>query len=309
MAMGSSSNQVDQCDPGSDVREVAAGVVRGRIDSVWRLLEKASQPRRLRPEDVHQLRVATRRALVALEVFGERFPSGRREWFERQLRRIRKTAGEARDLDVLTARLEEDRGGSATRRGPGDGSERLLTMLQKQRDASRRPIGDVHAKLVDQDWPSRLDEMIARVRGGRRTSFERHVRRRLPPIIERFFSLADRKARGAEDLHELRIEGKKLRYALEMCGAVLPSQAMSRCHESLEQLQKRLGKFTDHAAAADRFRRWSKRKAVRCSRTAIAALVRRETKLADAAQRDFARWWKRSRRRGLRRRFERMLGG
>lgn len=307
--MGSSSNQVDPGSPGSDVREVAAGVVRGRIDAVWRLLQKASQPRRLRPEEIHQLRVATRRALVALEVFGDRFPSRRREWFERQLRRIRKTAGEARDLDVLTARLEQDRSASAARRSPGDGSERLLTMLQKQRDASRRPIGDVHAKLLDQDWPSRLGEMIARARGGRRTSFERHVRRRLPPIIEQFFSLADRKARGAADLHELRIEGKKLRYALEVCGGVLPSRAMSRCHESLEQLQKRLGKFTDHAAAADRFRRWSKRKAARCSRTAIMSLVRQETKLADAARREFSRWWKGSRRRGLRRRFERMLGG
>ena len=307
--MGASSKQVAAESPRKGVSEVAAEVVRGRIDDVWRLFQKASQPRRLRPEDVHQLRVATRRALVALELFGERFPSRRREWFERQLRRIRRTAGEARDLDVLTDRLEGDRGRSAARRDPVGGSERLLAMLKKQRDASRRPIGDVHARLVDEDWPSRLDEMIARIRGGRRTSFERHVRRRLPPIVGRFFDLADRKARGAEDLHELRIEGKKLRYALEMCGSVLPSRAVSRCHESLEQLQKRLGTFTDHAAAADRFRRWSKRKVARCSRSAIAALVRRETKLADHARREFSGWWKRSRRRGLRRRFERMLDG
>lgn len=306
--------------PEAPARAVAGRIVRHRLATVWELLGKVAEDRSLRIEDVHQLRVVTRRSLVALELFADLVDSREVKWFERQLRRIRRTAGEARDLDVLIERLAHDR--AAAKPAPRADArpeaakesrerrrlERLLAMLARQRESSRGPIRAVHRKLVDNDWPSRVDRLIKPLSSGGKRRFGRHARRRLAPVMRRFFRTADRRYRNAEDLHELRIEGKNLRYALEICGVVFDVRQRARCLDAIEELQERLGDFTDHAAAADRFGRWRRQKAARACRTELSKLHRRESKLAEEARRAFAKWWTPRRRRELFRRFERSLG-
>jgi|694.fasta_scaffold85834_2 CHAD domain-containing protein len=299
---------------------VAGRIVRHRLAAVWELLGRVAEERSLRSEDVHQLRVATRRSLVAIELFADLVDSRETEWFERQLRRIRRTAGEARDLDVLIERLGRDlssakpaaaaggRSASAAEARERKRPQRLLAMLGRQRQSSRRPIRLLHGKLVDNDWPQRVDRLVEPLSSGGKREFGKHARRRLAPVMRRFFRTADRRHRDAEDLHELRIEGKKLRYALEICGVVFDARQRSRCLEAIEELQERLGDFTDHAAAADRFGRWRRQKAARVCRDELSKLHRRESKLADEARRAFTKWWTHRRRRELCRRFERSLG-
>jgi CHAD domain-containing protein len=113
--------------------------------------------------------------------------------------------------------------------------------------------------------------------------------------------------RAADEIHELRIEGKKLRYALEIFATVFPASTRARCQEALERLQKTLGDFTDHASAADRFRRWSQQDAMSGDREALAALRREENRLARDARKLFVTWWNPARRRRLRRTFENSL--
>ncbi len=306
--------------PDSQARSVADRIVRHRLATVWELLERVAEERSLRSEDVHQLRVATRRSLVAIELFGDIVDARERDWFERQLRRIRKSAGEARDLDVLIERLGRDlaaakptaagggRSGATEEAKERKSLKRLLAMLGRQRESSRRPIRVLHRKLVDNDWASRADRLVKPLSSGGKRSFGRHARRRFAPVMRRFFRTADRRHRDAEDLHELRIEGKKLRYALEICGVVFDARQRTRCLEAIEELQERLGDFTDHAAAADRFGRWRRQKAARACRDELSKLHRRESKLADEARRAFTKWWTHRRRRELGRRFERSLG-
>lgn len=297
----------------ASARAVAVRVIRSRLDAVWALLPEASSERQHRVEHVHQLRVATRRSLVALEIFSDLVPAGRREWFERMLRQIRRTAGEARDLDVLTERLMEPVASGAGRHkhephaADSRRRRRLVEMLVRQRKASRRPIRELYESLMDGDWPTKVQQLLDRTATGRRVSFSRHVSRQFEPIVKQFFKTSDRRLRDAEELHALRIQGKKLRYALEICGSVFKPKVRSRCYAALEQLQERLGEFTDHAAAADRFRRWGKDKAAKASREALRDLRREEARLADEARRSFTKWWTPSRRKSLRRRFERTL--
>lgn len=305
--------------PDTPASAVACRVVRHRLAAVWALLGSSADERRLRNEDVHQLRVATRRSLVAIELFGDLLARREREWFERQLRRIRRTAGEARDLDVLIERLERDdgataKGGASAGVRSGAGAEarerkRLLAMLGRQRESSRRPIRELHRKLVVDDWPSRLDDLLHPRGAVGKRRFGRHAARCLEAVMSRFFRTADRRHRDAEDLHELRIEGKKLRYALEITGVVFDPKQRSRCLNAIEELQERLGDFTDHAAAADRFGRWRRQKAARACRSELSKLHRRESKLADDARRAFTKWWTPRRRRELCRRFKRSLEG
>jgi hypothetical protein len=88
---------------------------------------------------------------------------------------------------------------------------------------------------------------------------------------------------------------------------VFPARVQARCADSLERLQETLGNFTDHAAAADRFRRWAHDASAATHRDAIERLCNTEETLADEARRKFAKWWSPSRRRALLRRFEQTL--
>jgi CHAD domain-containing protein len=295
------------------VASVASRTLRKRLETVWSELEAACErAARDDAERVHQLRVATRRALAALDAFRDLLPDRQRSWFEKQLRRIRRAAGNARDLDVLTDRLAVAPADEFPKNAAPDrsrGRQRLVAMLSKQRDVSRQPILERHEKLIEGDWPGRMERLLESIPTGRRQpSFGTYARRRFKPMIDHFFAAADRKLRDPAEIHRLRIEGKKIRYSMEIFAAVFPPQVRARCHDSLEQLQKTLGDFTDHSAAADRFKRWAEGGTVAPSnRELLASLRREETELADKARKAFAKWWSPSRRRSLRRRFERTL--
>jgi len=288
------------------VARVAARTLRKRLETVWSELRGACRQRH-DPERVHQLRVATRRTLAALAVFRDLVPARRRRWFEKRLRRIRRAAGMTRDLDVLTGHLTEP-AAAEPRLLAARARRRLVTMLAKRRDLSREPIRQVREALLAADWPGRVERLIDGI--GRRDSsepFAAYARRRFPVLLERFFSRADRKLTDAAEIHRLRIAGKKLRYALEIFAPVFPAATRTACEEALEMLQETLGRFTDHAAAADRFRRWSREEGVGADRETLAALRRLEARRAEKARRAFVKWWKPGRRRELRKRFEQTL--
>lgn len=264
--------------------------------------------RRQDPERVHQLRVSTRRALAAFSAFGGLMPQKRAAWFEKRLRRIRRTAGKARDLDVLTDRLDREEWTGAVLTSARRARRRLVAMLARQRSASRRPIHELRENLAAADWPGRVERLLDKIAAGPKgPTFRRFARRRFGPLLKRFFARADRRLRDAEEIHRLRIEGKRLRYALEIFAVAFPAGVRRKCEKALEMLQESLGEFTDHAAAADRLRRWSREAGATAERNAISALRKAESRRADEARRTFTKWWNPARRRTLRRRFERSL--
>jgi len=283
---------------------VAARTLRKRLDAVWRELPTAASRTARDAESVHRLRVATRRAIAAINAFHDLLPARRAEWFAKRLRRIRRSAGEARDLDVLTDRLAGESGEPSGVRA----RRRLVAILSKQREVSRKPIRTQHERLLDADWLDHVERLIAGIRSGRgRPTFHEYAQRRLRPLMRRFFASADRKLRTADEIHALRIEGKKLRYAMEIFSSVFTPRMRARCYDALEQLQKTLGDFTDHAAAADRFRRLSHEKSAAVNRDVLARLRDHEEQQAEEARKMFVKWWDARRRRALRRHFEETL--
>jgi CHAD domain-containing protein len=309
--MNRSSTWVVSDSGRTPVVKVAARTLRKRLEAVWRELAAACRPRH-DPERVHQLRVATRRTLAALTAFRGIVPAKQRVWFEKRLRRIRRAAGGTRDLDVLTGRLERE--SSRTAAGNPRGAkaavvrERLVTMLAKRRDVSRQPIRAVRDELRTADWPARVERLIDAVMAAETgVRFADFGRRRFRQMFNRFFSRADRRLDEPSEIHRLRISGKKLRYALEIFAPVFPAAERTACYDAMERLQETLGEFTDHASAADRFRRWAREKGVGPDRKALATLQRIEDDRAEEARRAFMKWWKPARRRELRRSFERTV--
>lgn len=291
------------------VGRVAARTVRARLEAVWAELQAAVR----NPgdgESVHRLRVATRRTLAAFDAFADLLPAKRTAWFARRLREVRQAAGDARDLDVLTGRLGRGpRDGADVRASAAAARSRLVAMLARQRETSREPIRQLHERLVAAGWQERFEELLARIpTRPRRQTFAAYAHDRFQPLVTRFFAKADRRLRDDDDVHRLRIAGKKLRYALEIFAPVFPQRDRARCQDALERLQHMLGEFTDHASAADRFRRLSRDGCTGLDRDALDDLRERESALAAEARKSFVRWWDGERRRELRRTIVGSLG-
>jgi hypothetical protein len=100
---------------------------------------------------------------------------------------------------------------------------------------------------------------------------------------------------------------KRRNVAIEIFATVFPVAARGRCQKSLERLQKTLGKYTDHASAADRLYRWSRSATAGPDRDMLVALSDEENKKANRARKAFCKWWNPARRRSLTQNLDRAL--
>jgi CHAD domain-containing protein len=332
-----STSQSDVPTAERPVAEVARQLLSARLDAFWQQLEFVHRDRASRPRDVHQLRVAARRAMAALDLFQPLLARGCESWFRQQLRRIRRSAGKARDVDAIAERLigegwseqapllstpsevtEADESLESCPQPKADWQARacgadvqapLFAILARCRERWRRPLEKRAATLVHEEtWSQRGAALLSEE--GRQASepFRVFASRRLRPVMRRFFRAADHRLRGADELHALRIRGKKLRYALELCHSSFGDEAWLKCTVALENLQETLGGFTDHAVAAERLDRWARAESGRRRRLMV-RLSRDERRTARTAREAFITWWKPSRRRRLRHQCERLLRG
>ena len=104
--MTRSTKWIKEVSPDQPASKVARVALKRRLDVVADYLPQAAKHADEDIEHVHQLRVATRRAIAAIRVFEDQLPRRRTRQMKQILRRVRQTAGNARDLDVLYHRLE-----------------------------------------------------------------------------------------------------------------------------------------------------------------------------------------------------------
>src|SRR5271156_3245082 len=92
---------VEADSPDEAAVRVARRALDARLSSVWEWLPLASDQPDEDLEYVHQLRVSSRRAMAAIDTFESLLPRRRTAWFRKQLNRVRRAAGNAREFDVL----------------------------------------------------------------------------------------------------------------------------------------------------------------------------------------------------------------
>ncbi|MDF2749116.1 MAG: hypothetical protein K0T00_291 [Gaiellaceae bacterium] len=207
-------------------------------------------------EELHDMRVATRRLRAALSLFADVLPENAQS-FREELGWIGQALGGVRDLDVQL--------------------EQLDGWLAEIPEADREALGALSSLLEDQRREARaalleaLDSRRYDVFVGRFGRFLRARSRRLtgaaaapalsvaPALIEsRFRKLRSRGDRigptsEAADLHRLRIHGKHLRYALEFLGDLYPGHTRPLI-KRLVELQDVLGLHQDADVAIARLR-------------------------------------------------------
>jgi inorganic triphosphatase YgiF len=201
-------------------------------------------------EGVHQLRVGLRRLRAAFSLFAGALPEEQRRHFVDELRWAQKRLGPARDWDVFVAdTLAPLRG-----RLPEDANLRALTLAA---EAARAAAYAEAAAALDDRRYTRLQLQLdlwlegdGPAEGGGQRPWAKPVgavardvlargHRRLRKLAKRFESLSD------EERHELRIAGKKARYAAEFFGSLFPRKAALKYAERLGGLQDRLGSMND----------------------------------------------------------------
>lgn len=194
-------------------------------------------------ENVHRMRVATRRARALLRAAAPLY-TGDVQVLTAELKWLADVLGAVRDLDVLIVRLRSE----ANRLSPEDAAAagRLLRTLERNRSRARRTLlealeGGRYANLLD-----RLEETIETLQPSGDTTKLRTLADNELKKLRRHAKRVEVDAPD-EQLHDLRKRGKRVRYAYELAGA-------DRVVRRAKELQDVLGDHQDAVIAAERLR-------------------------------------------------------
>jgi triphosphatase len=192
------------------------------------------------PEELHDMRVATRRLRAALKLYADALPK-RAERYERDLQWVAGALGEVRDLDVHLQRLSEE----ASRNG--EVLEEVVTLLgERQVEARRRML-----EALDSNRYERLVASFSgTLRRGRSPTPTAPILEAVPDLLwGRYKKVRKAANKLSEDsppehFHDLRKRGKRLRYALEPLQEIYgkPAQKMVKL---LKKTQDDLGDHQD----------------------------------------------------------------
>jgi triphosphatase len=197
------------------------------------------------PEELHDMRVATRRLRAALKLYSDFLPK-RSERYERDLRWVAGALGEVRDLDVHLEGLSEE----ASRNG--EVLEEVVSLLRERRNEARRGM----LEALDSNRYERLiASFSATLRRGRSPTPTSPILEVAPNLIrDRYKKVRKSANRLSEDsppehYHDLRKKGKRLRYALEPLQEIYGKQAQKMV-KLLKKIQDDLGDHQDFIVAS-----------------------------------------------------------
>jgi len=238
-----------EIEPGASMGELAYAVLRRQL-GVLRDKEPGTRVGE-DLEELHEMRVATRRLRAALDLFVDVLPL-RARTFRHELGWLAGVLGAVRDLDV---QLE----GQAAMVDPGqpDVWADLTSLLVAERETAR---ADMLAALDSARWERLKNGMTAMVQQGphrRSTATRVPALAAVPDLIGSRHVSAVKAARRAKrsgeaaDFHRLRIRCKRLRYSLEF-SAELYSGQTKRYTRQLTKLQNQLGLLQDAEVAVNR---------------------------------------------------------
>lgn len=238
-------------------------------------------------EHVHQLRVSTRRSLAALRMYEAVLPKQDAKWFRKRLHQIRKAAGEARDLDVFLQRYEPHRGPDQVK---------FLRGLKRRRRKAQRPIVKLHKQLISKHRFERRSLRLLNGIGCDCSPCEEPLgdwaRSRIANATDKFFKAAPTHSPPSfQELHRFRIQGKELRYAMELFSELLPSELRTPLYRRLTRVQDRLGKLCDHASACQQLSKWRNEDSSGRKADYLRKLEGQEQIAVHKSIKKFVKWW------------------
>jgi CHAD domain-containing protein len=242
---------------GSTVGALADAVVRRQLGAL--LAHEAGTRLGEDTEELHDMRVATRRLRAALDVFRDILPP-QFGALAPELAWLAEVLGSVRDLDVQLDRLEaspEWHGAWASAQGGASPVDELRAVFERERAGARTVL--LHALESPRYERLTTGLMALAQQGAGQRSAAGHLPATvvMPGLVEirhRAAIKAAKRARhsgAASDFHRLRIRCKRLRYALEFVQELYGEPA-TQFAKRLARLQDHLGGLQDCQVAMDR---------------------------------------------------------
>jgi CHAD domain-containing protein len=289
--------------PDEAAHKVARRALKKHFSRMSHYLEQAVCASPVDAENVHQLRVSSRRAAAVIEIFAEWLPKKRKDWTEKQVRKIRKAAGAARDCDVLLERWTEH-----MRHTPSSHAALLMEQIKFRRRLAQEPIEEIHKHLVRKRFGRRAKKLTKRLRSRSGTQkcgkrFVCFARIMLGRLVASFLKAGGAQLEDAAVMHAFRIQSKQLRYAMEVFAGAFDEPFRRELYPLVVALQDRLGAINDHVTAQTYFAEWHSQAESPAVRAALETAIEQEQQALEASRREFLDWWTTERREEFGRRF------
>lgn len=260
------------------------------------------------------MRVASRRLRAALDVFGFCYIRSETKALRREIRQVTGALGPARDLDVLIEFLERFQ-----QEGPPDDRDALDLLIHHKIDERRRLDADLRRTVKD----LKRRKLLRRVKEFARSAHNGHpIKARKPeeidlpapdspadsfaepllsPRLETLLSwLPEVRASGeSQALHSMRIDAKRLRYAMEPFARTL-GEDFAGVLADVRKVQEVLGEVHDCDVWAEMASEFQDRFG---SNDSYQRLMDHLNKRRDELYRSFIKWWSPGAELDFRRRF------
>jgi CHAD domain-containing protein len=217
-------------------------------------------------EELHDMRVATRRMRSAFDIFGPAFNPKLMKRYQKGLRKIGRVLGQVRDMDVILEKgviyqnklIDQDR----------QGMDPLLIAWKEIIDAERvdliKHLRSEEYRHFKQDFNKFLQpslETMDSISSGNETISR--VRDIVPILVYSRYAAVKAyetivPSASITQLHALRIEFKKFRYALEYFREIL-NESTSKTINEIKQYQDHLGELHDADVACQLVRGFLKK--------------------------------------------------
>ena len=212
-------------------------------------------------ESVHQMRVASRRLRVALRLFSDSLPVKKAKKWAKRVARVTRALGEARDLDVQISFVATVIDRLTPKTKPHQyGIGRLLLRLNQRRAGVRPRVEAAMRQLESTEVLSEIRELMrsfqnearpSQVTAGHaqlRCDAQRSVLMRLDEMLA--FEPYVLRPGCVDELHQMRIAAKHLRYTLETYAGVF-DDTHKPWIKRVKSIQTQLGDIHDCDVWAD----------------------------------------------------------
>ncbi|MCE9526553.1 MAG: CHAD domain-containing protein [Planctomycetales bacterium] len=271
--------------PQCKIRAVARQALAARLKRVAKTLKRAVKCLHDEADTIHKLRTWSRRSAAAVELFRPLFPKKEGKWFAGKLKKVRRSAGDVRDLDVMLEQAADN--------------PVLAEELRRQRNKARRPLERLYKRLVKSgEFEKRQKRLLKKIDQPRQRLGD-WAAKRVGKQAALLVALGSQRLTTPTKSHEFRIAGKELRYVLEIIGAALPAAAV-KVDAFLIDLQQRIGIICDQAAAEKMYQQLLTQVSD-SERPPLRAAIAQAKKEKSRSHKTFLRWWTPARRIAFRR--------
>ncbi len=210
------------------MQQMAQTLLKSCLFDIKTHLKVAAKDWRSNEEGVHQLRVSLRRTMACLDLFSDQFSVAKEtRWLQKTLKELLKSAGKARDLDVLLARELP---------AQGKAQVQLRKAWKGKRKECQKPLDRSFETLVrEEKLQAKTRELLKSV-----SAEPAEATSEATPdlsswsaqqLLVRIDLLLKKLPEGSQlkGLHSFRVSAKQLRYVAELLQEFHPTKRRSNC--------------------------------------------------------------------------------